>query len=150
MLAESGNIRLSCEAAGIERSTAYDLRKSDAVFAAEWESALDEASDLLEQEARRRAHDGVRRLKFDRGLPIMVPVVGADGLVVKDKDGKPELTPYVEHEYSDTLLIFLLKATNPEKYRDTTRNYNVNLTPEQAATMSDAELDAELKRRGLL
>lgn len=50
---------------------------------------------------------------------------------------------------SDTLLIFLLKAHRPEKYRETTRNINVTLTPEQAAQMSDDELDAELKRRGL-
>lgn len=80
----------------------------------------------------------------------MVPVVGADGLVVKDKDGKPELVPYVEHEYSDTLMIFLLKGARPEVYRETMRNYNVNVTPEQAVTMTDAELDAELKKRGLL
>lgn len=50
---------------------------------------------------------------------------------------------------SDTLMIFLLKGARPEKYRETTRNVNVNVTPEQAAQMSDAELDAELKRRGL-
>lgn len=50
---------------------------------------------------------------------------------------------------SDTLMIFLLKAHRPEKYRETTRNYNVNVTPEQAAQMSDTELDTELKKRGL-
>ncbi len=148
-LAESGNVRLSCEAVGIQRWTAYDLRSSDEAFAADWSSALEESADLLEQEARRRAYEGLRRVKFDRGIPIMVPVVGPDGLVVKDKDGKPELVPYVEHEYSDTLMIFLLKGARPEKYRETTRNVNVNVTPEQAAQMSDAELDAELKRRGL-
>lgn len=54
------------------------------------------------------------------------------------------------YEGSDTLLIFLLKAHRPEKYRETTKNINVNLTPEQAAQMSDDELDTELKRRGLL
>lgn len=51
---------------------------------------------------------------------------------------------------SDTLLIFLLKAHRPEKYRETTRNINFNLTLEQAAQLTDEELDEELKRRGIL
>lgn len=43
---------------------------------------------------------------------------------------------------SDTLMIFLLKAHRPEKYRETTRsiNYNVDVT-----TLSDDELRAILK-----
>ena len=51
---------------------------------------------------------------------------------------------------SDTLLIFLLKAHRPAKYRETTRVINLNLTPEQAAKMSDEEIDAQLKLAGLL
>ncbi len=117
-LADGGNVRLACEAAKIERSTAYRLRESDETFAAAWNDALDQAADLLEEEARRRAYDGVRRLKFYKGRPVMVPVVDADGLVVKDKDGNPELKPYTEQEYSDTLIIFLLKGARPEKYRE--------------------------------
>ena len=117
-LAELGNVRLACEAAEIDRRTAYNRREADPEFAAVWDAALDQAADLLEEEARRRAYEGVRRYKFDRGRPIMVPVVGDDGLVVRDKDGNLELVPYVEHEYSDTLLIFLLKGIRPEKYRE--------------------------------
>lgn len=119
-LAETGNVRLACEMVDIDRRTAYDLRKRDDTFVTDWESALEEAADTLEKEARRRAHDGVQRLKFDRGKPIMVPVIGDDGLVIKDENGNAEMIPYIEHEYSDTLLIFLLKAANPEKYRERT------------------------------
>lgn len=119
-LAESGNVRLSCEAANVTRTAVYDLRESEETFAADWDQALDEAADLLEQEARRRAHDGVQRVKFHKGHPIMVPVLGPDGLVVRGKDNGPEMVPYVEHEYSDTLLIFLLKGARPETYRDRT------------------------------
>jgi hypothetical protein len=139
-LAESGNVRLSCEAAGIQRWTAYNLRDADETFAADWESALEESADLLEKEARRRAYEGLRRVKFDRGLPIMVPVVGDDGLVLRDKEGKPELVPYVEHEYSDTLMIFLLKGARPEKYReraDVRHSGKVDVSK-----LSDAELRA--------
>jgi len=118
-LAQSGNVRLACESAGgIERSTAYDLRDADETFATEWESALEESADLLEQEARRRAHDGLRRLKFHNGSPIMVPALGENGIPLLNVDNEPIMVPYVEHEYSDTLLIFLLKGVRPEKYRE--------------------------------
>ena len=117
-LSETGVVRSACDAAGIERSTAYDLRRADDTFAAEWDEALENAADLLEQEARRRAHKGIQRMKFDRGKPIMVPVLSAEGLVLRDKNGDPEMVPYVEHEYSDVLMMFLLKAARPEKYRE--------------------------------
>lgn len=119
-LSESGNVRLACEAAQINRWTAYDRRENDPDFAKAWADALDQAADLLEEEARRRAYEGLRRCKFHNGAPIMVPAIGADGLVVRDKDGNPEMIPYVEHEYSDLLLIFLLKGARPETYRERT------------------------------
>lgn len=117
-LARAGNVTLAAQAAGVHRTHVYQWRESDLDFAAAWDAALDQAADLLEEEARRRAYEGLRRIKFDRGRPIMVPAVGADGLVVKDDKGNPELVPYVEHEYSDTLLIFLLKGARPEKFRE--------------------------------
>lgn len=139
-LAESGNVRLSCESAGIQRWTAYDLRSSNEAFAADWDTALDEAADLLEQEARRRAYDGVRRLKFDRGNLITIPLIGSDGKPVLDKDDKPVMTPYVEHEYSDTLMIFLLKAARPEKYRE--RSDVRHSGKIDVSKLSDAELQS--------
>lgn len=117
-LSESANVRLACAATGIDRKTAYNLRNSDSTFADEWDTALTDAADLLEAEARRRALSGVQRVKFDRGKPILVPLIGADGLPIRGPDGAIEMIPYVEHEYSDTLLIFLLKGALPEKYRE--------------------------------
>jgi hypothetical protein len=46
------------------------------------------------------------------------------------------------YEGSDTLLIFLLKAHRPERYRETTRSIQVNITPDDLQHMSDEELDA--------
>lgn len=117
-MAESGNVRLSCEAAGIGRTVAYQLRAADETFAADWGHAQDEAADLLEEEARRRALQGVQRLKFHNGVMITVPVPSADGTPLLGVDGQPVMVPYVEHEYSDTLAIFLLKGAKPEKYRE--------------------------------
>lgn len=49
---------------------------------------------------------------------------------------------------SDTLLIFLLKAHRPEKYRETTRTVTLNITPDELRDLSDDDLDrldAQLK-----
>lgn len=46
------------------------------------------------------------------------------------------------YEGSDTLLIFLLKAHRPDRYRETTRSIQVNVTPDDLQNMSDDELDA--------
>lgn len=45
-------------------------------------------------------------------------------------------------EGSDTLLIFLLKSHRPERYRETSRVIQVNVTPDDLQHMSDEELDA--------
>lgn len=119
-LAQTGNIRHACEVVDIGRTTAYTLRSDDETFAAEWESAIEESADLLEKEARRRAELGVQRLKFHNGNTIMVQAQGPGGEPLVNVEGQPVMVPYVEHEYSDTLMIFLLKGIRPEKYRERT------------------------------
>ena len=57
-LRSSGNVRLSCRAAGVPRSTAYRWRDKWATFAAEWEEAKEDACDMLEAEAWKRATEG--------------------------------------------------------------------------------------------
>lgn len=145
-LRDTGNVRASCEAAQVDSAVVYRFRQDDADFAAAWATALDEAADLLELEARRRAYEGVRRLRFDRGRPIMVPLLDAEGQPVLDSTGNVQMVPYVEHEYSDTLLIFLLKGARPEKFRERTQVTNITVTAEQLAAMSEDELD-DLERK---
>lgn len=106
-LAECGNVSRAAEAAHCTREGAYKLRGTDPDFAAAWDDALEQASDKLEQEAWRRASEGV-----------LEPAICGKGLVY-DKDGVPVMV----RKYSDTLLIFLLKGCRPQKYRD-----NVNVT----------------------
>jgi hypothetical protein len=102
VLRESGNVRLACDAAGIDRSTAYLRRQADGTFAAAWDSALDEAADLLEAEAWRRAHEGWDEPVYGR-LPGKDAGEGQIGIVRK---------------YSDSLMQTLLKGHKPEKYRE--------------------------------
>lgn len=106
-LADTGNISAAATLAGINRTTFYRRRDDDEAFAKAVSDALETACDSLELEARRRALAGVPRKKFDKGLPIIDPDTGEQ---------------YVEREYSDTLMIFLLKGHRPEKYRENVRH----------------------------
>lgn len=94
-LAQSGNITLSAKKARVNRTSIYNRRNEDKAFAEAWDNALADAGDLLEEEARRRAVRGVKKPVYQGGT----------------------LVGYVP-EYSDTLLIFLLKGAKPEKYRE--------------------------------
>jgi hypothetical protein len=106
VLARSGNVTLACFAADTDRQNAYQLRDRDAGFKALWEAALEMAADLLEEEAWRRALEGVERYVVSQGKIVLAP------------DG----TPLIEEHYSDMLLDRLLRAHRPEKFRD---NYGV-------------------------
>ncbi len=94
-LSKTGNVLDACKAGRITRSNVYRAREEDERFKAAWDAALDEAADLLEKEARRRAVNGVKEPVFYKGK-----VVG---------DIK---------RFSDSLLMFLLKGTRPDKYRE--------------------------------
>lgn len=92
---QTGNVTTAAEAIGLNRATPYKWREKDPEFAAAWDMAVEEAADRLEQEAWRRAVEGVEE-----------PVYQGGKLVGKVR------------KYSDTLLIFLLKGNRPEKYAD--------------------------------
>jgi len=101
-LADSGIVSLAAGIAGITRARAYQVRKADLVFAAAWEEAEEQAADRLEAEAWRRAVVGVPE-----------PLVSA-GKIVRDDDGEPIAT----RRYSDNLMIALVKARRPERFKD--------------------------------
>lgn len=93
--AECGNVTQAAEIAGIERSRHYQWKCEDPDYAEAFAAAEEQAADRLEQEARRRAVEGVEKPVFQGGKQV--------GVV---------------REYSDTLLIFLLKGALPEKYKE--------------------------------
>lgn len=98
-LAATGNVSDAARQSGVGRRTAYDRRDAEPDFKAAWADALDAACDALELEARRRALQGVTR-----------PVFGSGGAGV----GTVQVGEV--QEYSDTLMIFLLKAHRPERF----------------------------------
>lgn len=109
-LAETGNVKASCERAGLDQSQVYKDRMKNKAFAEVWAEAqaIAEAriGDELEQEAYRRAMEGNEEPLMYQGRKV--------GSVRRP---------------SDTLTIFLLKGAKPEKYGDRVR-------PEQAANVS--------------
>ncbi|HUV73849.1 MAG TPA: hypothetical protein VMW79_06045 [Anaerolineae bacterium] len=54
-LRNSANVRAATQAAGIDRTTAYKARNRSQEFRRQWEEAMEDACDLLEAEAFRRA-----------------------------------------------------------------------------------------------
>ena len=104
-----GNISAAAKAAGVHRQSHYLWLERDPEYVAEFAQADEEAIEWLEAEARRRAVEGTQRLKFHQGQLVTIPDP-------ENPEGPP--IPYVEHEFSDTLLIFLLKGRRPEVYRE--------------------------------
>jgi hypothetical protein len=94
-LQNTANVSASCQIAGLPRSCVYDWRAADPEFAADWAAAIELGCDALEDEAVRRGCEGYLKPVFHRGKEV--------GAI---------------REYSDTLLIFMLKARRPAKFRD--------------------------------
>jgi hypothetical protein len=94
-LAECGNVKAAALRAKLDRRNLYRRRKDDAAFAAAWDEAERLGVTALEDEARRRAYEGWEEPVWYKGK-----MCGA------------------ARKFSDTLLIVLLKAHMPEKYRD--------------------------------
>lgn len=121
-LSATANVTEAARAAGISRQTAYERRESDPDFAAAWRDALEESCDALEREARRRAIEGTEEPVFYKG----------------DECGRIR-------RYSDTLLIVLLNAHRPEKYRRNTKvehDGQVTIRVEYADGGTDADAHA--------
>lgn len=93
-LRENGNVLRSCEAAGIERKTAYNHKNDNASFSEQWALALEDYNDLLISEIDRRGRKGYEEPVFFQGAKV--------DTVTK---------------YSDNLLMFEAKKRMPE-YRD--------------------------------
>src|SRR5262245_47497044 len=92
------------ETAGLTRQqVAVAAGLSVSAGAAADHDALEEAADHLQAEARRRAVDGVKKLKFYNGRPVIDPATGQQ---------------YYEHEYSDSLLMALLRGLRPHIFGD--------------------------------
>lgn len=122
----AGTVTGACKRTGIGRRTVYDWRQRHEDFAIAWADVEEETTERMEREAIRRGMEGVDEPVWHRGEEV--------GAVRK---------------YSDTLLIFMLKARRPEKYRDNVHvqhSGKIEITPESLKALTDDELD-DLERR---
>jgi len=117
-------IRHACEAAGINRTTAWHAKQTDEAFAKEWKDAMSDGVDRAEQEAFKRAIEGYEEPVIDKGNLMFrhTRVVDADGKVayevVLDDAGQP--VPLTVRKHSDGLLTFVLKGRRKEVYAERT------------------------------
>lgn len=117
----------------IPRSQPGKWSKDNESFRRAFQKAKKQALRYLEEEARRRAVEGIRKKKFYKGEPIIDPVTG---------------NQYEETEYSDAMLMFLLKCQLPEKYGDKSKlelSGSLDLT-----NINEAELEERERRLGLI
>ena len=144
-LAHNGIVTYAAKVAGYARVSVYEYRRDDPDFAARWEEAIVASTENLEAEAYRRAAQGTESFVVSNGKVVLfkVPKVSSiTGEIELDENGEPilEAQPLVERKYSDTLLIFLLKARKPATYRE---RYDLNIGKQEpeAADLSDADLE---------
>lgn len=98
-LQKCGIIGLACDQVGVTRNAFYYWMEHDPEFEMAYRQAEMRATEVLEQEAWRRAVQGspYSRTSYYRGEPV-----GTDHKI----------------EYSDQLMLALLRARAPEKYRE--------------------------------
>lgn len=112
--ANCGRIDLACMKAGVERRSHYRWLKEDPAYGDAYIEAKELALQLLEDEAFRRAHAGVDEPIVYSGKILTREVETVDENGVKTI----ERVPVTIKRFSDTLMMFLLKAQAPEKYRE--------------------------------
>lgn len=122
-LDQTGLVKEACAVAGIHRSTAYEERQRNEDFAIAWHDVEEETTERMEREAIRRAAEGVEKPVFQGGQHV--------GSI---------------REYSDTLLIFMLKARRPEVYRDNVHVQHAGRIEHQHAGLESLSDDELLQR----
>ena len=95
VFAEVVSVLRACKKTKVARSSIYDWLKKEPAFKAQFDEACELALAALEDEAVRRAFEGTNKPVYQSGKKV--------GTI---------------REYSDTLMIFILKARAPEKYKE--------------------------------
>ena len=116
LLRNGGHVEKACRAAGVTRWTIGSYRDDDPEFGAQWENIQEYNVERLESEVDRRALGWEEEIVF-----------------------QGRKTGETVTRYSDTLLMFRLKALRPERYRE-------GPGVKQGSGLSEAELDEALTK----
>jgi len=102
------SVRAACDRIGVSRTTVKTWRQTDEDFALAYADAMEDGTDALEDEATRRAYNGVEEPVYQGGELVGHKTV-----------------------YSDKMLEFILSGRRPGMYRkDTQVNTQINVLPE--------------------
>ena len=129
-LGRTGNPSAACQASHLTRRFINRMRENDPVFARDYNEAMEEAADLLEAEAWRRALEGVPQLLLKAGQPVL------------DADG----TAITVRRYSDPLLVMLLRGCKPDKFQR--RIGSAATPPDPGAIMREIAADDDPPHSG--
>jgi len=123
-----GRVMESAKAVGYTDTSALQkFRRENEEFAEEWDHAVDAGTDILVDEAVRRAVEGTHDPQYYKG-----EVVG------------------YKLNYSDSLLMFILRANRPDQYREAAPGGETNINFGIAVLPMTAPNDAEWQNRALL
>lgn len=123
VFSETANVSKSCEVANFSRTYFYQRLKEDAEFKKQHELEFEKAVDKMEEEARRRAFQGILEPVFHKG-----EVVGH------------------KRCFSDGLAMFLLSGYKPKVFKQRVENTNIDAGPGGRYTqLSNEELDDLIK-----
>lgn len=120
-MASGATVTEAAALAGKDRATIYRHLESNEQFKKDFDDATEQGTDVLEAEATRRAVNGVDEPVIYQGQVTFIGI---------DKDGNscdPSAPIAVKHvpltirKPSDTLMIFMLKARRPNKFRDNSK-----------------------------
>jgi hypothetical protein len=149
----TASITKAARAARIERQLHYRWLADDPDYPKQFQAAQTEAAQLLEDEAIRRAHEGIVKPLVYKGRFTYKsrPKKNADGSLVQE-NGKPVYedygAPLAIREYSDGMMMFLLRGFMPNKYKENASlelsgpgGGAIPLTDPRLGELSDEELD---------
>jgi hypothetical protein len=123
-LSKCANVSNACTVAGISRTTAYDRRRDDPEFRVLWEEAEERGWFALEQMAKQRAFDGVKKPVFYKGRRVSEII-----------------------EYSDALTVFLMKGRMRKVFGDKQEVTVTGSAGSPYAKLSEEEIDSLIAQR---
>ncbi len=128
VLAQTGRVAEASRACGYtDTATLQKFRRNDEDFAEAWDYALEAAAHVLEDEAIRRATEGVLEPVFYKG----------------------QVAGY-KTNYSDPLLMFILRGLKPGTYRENARGGETNINFGIAVLPMTAQSEEQWENRALL
>jgi hypothetical protein len=145
------SVTRAAEAVGIERQMHYRWLREDPEYPALFNAAHEEATQGLEDDAVERARQGTEEPVIYKGSLCYAFRIDANGQIMRAPDGMPlfEKEPLKRRKRSDSLLIELLRANRPQKFRSNAsveisgpEGGPIDVTDKRLASLTDEELAA--------